>query len=249
MECPVTIERIRAYFNDPKTVEHYVRAVANIGLWDSEKTVFKRWIDPEARVLDLGCGTGRIALGLWKLGYRNIEGADLSENMVTESVRISECLGAEIRFSREDATRLRFEDERFQAVIFGFNGLMQIPGSESRREALEEIRRVLVPGGLFVFTTLDRGDPMYRTIFSNSKDFDHDRFQNPYLLEEGDRHFKTSHGTTFMHVPRRREVMDDLKTTGWTLLEDKMRSELSRERSEVEEFAEDCRFWVAKKPT
>ena len=68
------------------------------------------------------------------------------------------------------------------------------------------------------------------------------------MLEMGDRHFETRHGTTFMHVPTRDDIVQDLKATGWFLCEDQMRSELSDESSSVREFSEDCRFWVAKKP-
>ncbi len=126
---------------------------------------------------------------------------------------------------------------------------MQIPGRESRRRALAEIWRVLEPGGTFIFTTLDRDDALYRSVFRNPADPDPDLDRNPYLLEKGDRHFQTSHGTTFMHVPTRREVCEDLDATGWTLVENRMRIEISRERKEVLDFSEDCRFWVAKKPT
>ncbi len=244
---PVNIKRIQAYFSDPKTVEHYVRSVANIGLWESEKTVFTKWLNPDHRILDLGCGAGRIALGLWKLGFPFVEGADVSEAMVGEAANIADCLGAEIEFGCEDATQLSYEDNRFDAVLFGFNGLMQIPGRENRRQAMIEIRRVVRPGGTFIFTTLDRDDPLYRMVFSDTINFDHDIERNPQLLEKGDRHFETKHGTTFMHVPRRNEVLEDLNATGWAHCEDQMRSEISDESRSVLEFSEDCRFWIAKK--
>lgn len=243
------IEQIRSYFNDPSTVEHYVRAVTNIGLWESERLCLDKWFDRDDRVLDLGCGAGRIGFGLWKLGFRDLWGADLSEAMIEEATAIAECLRAEIAFQWEDATALSFEPEFFGAVVFGFNGWMQIPGREWRRKALSELWRVCKPGGFFIFTTLDREDPLYEAVFSDLSDYDHDPRRNPNVLEDGDRHFKTEHGTTFMHVPRRSEVIEDLESTGWLLQEDQMRSQIANESSEVIDFSEDCRFWVAKKPT
>jgi len=245
---PVDIERIRGYFSDPKTVEHYLRAVANIGLWESEKAVFEKWLDRRVSILDLGCGAGRIAFGLWKLGYRKVQGADLSQEMVAEARSIANCMGVEIPFFCEDATGLSFASEQFEAVVFGFNGLMQIPGRANRRKALREVRRILVPGKRFVFTTLDREDPLYRSVFSNADDFEHDLDRNPLLIDLGDRHFDTSHGTTFMHVPARDEVLEDLKSTGWIHLADRMRSEIADEPDSVVEFAENCRFWIVEKP-
>ncbi len=85
----VDIETIRGYFSDPRTVDHYVRAVANIGLWNTERRVFEERIERENLVLDLGCGAGRIAIGLWEMGYRNVAGADLSQEMVAESRAIA----------------------------------------------------------------------------------------------------------------------------------------------------------------
>ena len=245
---PVDIEAIRGYFSDLRTVEHYVRAVANIGLWETERAVFKERIGGLDRILDLGCGAGRIAIGLWEMGYRNIAGADLSSEMISESQKIAAILGTDIPFHVEDATSLSFQDEAFDAVVFGFNGLMQIPGWESRRRALKEIWRVLAPKGAFIFTTLDREDPFYRQVFSDQDNFEHDITRNLSLIEQGDRLFNTEHGTTFMHVPTRPKVEEELRCAGFDILDCRMRSEIGRESERVLEFSEDCRFWVTKKP-
>lgn len=245
---PVDKEAVRGYFSDPRTVEHYVRAVANVGLWNSERIVFEERVSKRDRILDLGCGAGRIALGLWEMGYQKLTGADLAPDMVSEGRAIAAFLEADISFGVEDATVLSFAEDAFDAVIFGFNGLMQIPGWEERRLALKEIFRVLAPEGVFIFTTLDRDDSLYREVFKDTENFEHDLTRNPSLVEEGDRLFQTEHGTTFMHVPNRQEVERELRKAGFNLVDCRMRSEIARERQEVLEFSEDCRFWVAKKP-
>ena len=106
---------------------------------------------------------------------------------------------------------------------------------------------MIKPDGRFIFSTLDRADLLYRSVFRDPDNFEHNIERNPNLLEKGDRHFETRHGTTFMHVPTRDDIVRDLKATGWFLCEDQMRSELSDESSSVREFSEDCRFWVVKK--
>lgn len=245
----MNIARIRSYFNDPRTVEYYLKAVANIGLWESEKEIIDRYFDSEMEILDLGCGVGRIALGLAGRGYSNVSGADLAEKMIFQAREIGVVLGLNVDFSQKDATRLDYEEASFDGIVFGFNGLMQIPLRSNRCRALSEIRRALRPGGHFVFTTLDRDDRLYESVFMDESNFEHDPNRNPDVLEYGDRHFETAHGTTFMHVPTRGEVREDLESCGWQWVEDRMRSEIAHERPEVEAFSEDCRFWVVKKPT
>lgn len=240
-------ETVRGYFNDEATVLHYAKAVANIGLWDSERALFDRWLGIEDRLLDLGCGAGRVTIGLWELGYLDVLGADLAEAMVAEARVIGECLGCPFGFERQDATALGYADERFDGVVFAFNGLMQIPGRENRRRALREIARVLRPSGRLIFSTLDREDALYRKVFAVEDDFDHDLRRNPALVEYGDRHFATEHGTTFMHVPLRGDVEEDLAAAGLVVAFSEMRSEMGRESGRVLDFAEDCRMWVARK--
>lgn len=238
------IETIRRYFNDTRTVEHYLKAVANVGLWESERIMVQKYLSPRDRILDLGCGAGRLSIGLAQLGYGNLHGVDLADGMVAQASEIAQFLGLSIAFQREDATRLSFADESFDAVVFAFNGLMQIPGSRNRLDAVREVARVLKREGLFVFTSLDREGPLYRKVFADKKNYEHSIAKNPALLEYGDRHFETTHGTTFMHVPTREEVLSLVAQSGLEWVEDCMRSSLALENGRVLEFSEDCRFWV-----
>lgn len=240
-------ERVGEYFNEEATVRHYAKAVANVGLWTSERLLIERFLGKGDRLLDLGCGAGRVAFGLWKLGYGDARGADLADEMVAEAREIAGCMGCPFPFDRQDATCLEYETGSFDGVVFAFNGLMQIPGRANRRRALEEIFRVLRSGGHFLFSTLDREDKLYSKVFADTGDFEHDLRRNPHLLEYGDRHFRTEHGTTFMHVPLRSEVVEDLELAGFERVEDRMRSEIARESKQVFEFSEDCRMWVARK--
>ena len=58
-------------------LEHYQEATEKVGLWNSEKIVFsKTFPDKSCKLLELGCGTGRISFGLWRLGYRNLMATD-----------------------------------------------------------------------------------------------------------------------------------------------------------------------------
>lgn len=241
-------EWVKAYYNDPAVVDHYRRATANIGLWLSEEAVFTRLFKPDDRIIELGTGTGRIAVGLAELGYPHVLGVELSKEMVREARRIGKILELPVAFSQGDATRLKFEDDLFDGAIFGFNGLMQIPGREARRTALREIRRVVRPGGAFAFTTHDRQSSRYRKFWKEEKARWDRGNQQPELHEFGDRWEETEMGPLFVHVPTPEEVREDLQETGWRCEWDRLRSAIARESVATRDFSDDCRFWIARNP-
>ena len=112
--------------------------------------------------LELGCGVGRISFSLWMLGYNNLTATDISRKMIKRALKIHHERKTDIVFYDEDATALKFDRDLFEGIIFGFNGLMQIPENKNRKKAIRECYRVLKPGGHFVFTTHDRSVPKWK---------------------------------------------------------------------------------------
>ena len=104
----VNSEKVRDFYDDPDVVNHYRRATANIGLWKSEQIVFERVFDKDARILDLGTGTGRIAIGLAEIGYNHVLGIELSREMAKEARRIARVMELSVYFRQGDATKLNF---------------------------------------------------------------------------------------------------------------------------------------------
>ena len=241
-------DRVRQHFRDPRAVEHYEQAAASVGLWLSEETVFRQVFNPEEKLLDLGCGAGRIAIGLWYLGYKNLTGADYSWEMIEGARRLADLMAVSIPFHLADATALQFTSGSFDGVIFGFNGMMQIPGRERRREAMKEVLRVIRPGGSFVFTTHDRANMRHRAFWIAEEERWKNGEQDSRLVEFGDRYYEAPIGCTFMHVPSREEVLEDLALTGWEPVQDFRRSQVAKEPARVREFSDECRFWIARKP-
>ena len=137
--------------------------------------------------------------------------------------------------------------ECFAGALFLFNGLMQIPGRENRRAAMRELHRVCRPGAFFIYTTHDREDPADLKEWAKEAGRWARGEQNPRLLEFGDRYFTDDNGNTFMHLPDRREVLEDLAATGWVHVYDATRNELASETPKVRNFSDNCRFWVAQK--
>jgi ubiquinone/menaquinone biosynthesis C-methylase UbiE len=94
-----------------------------------------------AQLLEVGTGTGRIAIPLLERGA-NLFGCDLSSKMLARQ----RAKRPAARLAQADATALPYGDAQFDAVLTIH--LLHLVGDW--RTALREIRRVLRPGGLYV---------------------------------------------------------------------------------------------------
>lgn len=231
-------------------VRGYSRAVGRVGLWKCERSTFRRHLPADGRILDLGCGAGRTTFGLYDEGYRHLIGVDFSPEMIRQARAHARRRGRRIPFRVGDACRLSFPARSFEGALFSFNGLMTIPRRALRIAALREVRRVLVPGGRFVFTTherVDRASPLsfwreQRALWAAGR-------QDPQLHEYGDELIEELGRPTFVHVPDRREVLDCLAAAKLEWVEDRC-PDLARESKAVKAFVGSrCRFWVARRST
>lgn len=242
-------EAVKSYYRTPSVLDHYTRATTGVGLWLSERIAFTRHFGKRHPLLELGTGTGRIALALEKLGFEDITAVDLSDAMIGQALRIVEgSKGSKVKFSVADACALPFAENAFEGAIFGFNGLMQVPGRQKRRAALREILRVVKPGSHFIFTTHDRDNPHHRAFWEDQARLWARGEQDKRLEDFGDRYEETPLGMLFIHIPSRAEIREDIEAAGWRYDSDTPRSLLANESALVREFADDCRFWFVRKP-
>ncbi len=100
-------------------------------------------------VLDLGSGTGYFT-ELLAEKYKNVIGLDLSSSML-EYAKNERC--NTIQWLQADAHKLPFQDESIDLI---YSNLM-IQWCDPLDDTLQEIRRILKPGGSFIFTTLIDG--------------------------------------------------------------------------------------------
>lgn len=102
-------------------------------------------IDPEARVLDLGCGAGAFTAALAAAGARPV-GADVAEAAVRRAREREP--GLDFRLVPTDGP-LPFADAEFDAV-WASEVIEHVADTGGW---LSEVRRVLRPGGLLLLTT------------------------------------------------------------------------------------------------
>ena len=248
----ISSDQVRADFNDLLSVVHYTRAAHELGLWESERALIERFFpDRDASLIEAGCGAGRVTLGLWSLGFRHLTAFDFAEELVDQARSLAIERKAEaITFLHADATRLTGISPAlatpFAGALFMFNGLMQIPGRGNRRAALLGLHAVCAPGAPLLFTTHDRdSSPTERALWRLETLRWVRGDQDPRLVEFGDRYFEDDAGRTFMHLPDRAEILEDLAVTGWRHTFDAMRAAIARETRAVRDFSDECRFWVA----
>ena len=157
---------LRAAFDSPDTKRQYVRqlfstiadrydlitAVLSYGQdarWKKTLVRLAR-VQPGERALDLACGTGDIAFAIAAHGAR-VVGLDITQRMLELASRKS----AAARFLTGDMASLPIRTATIDLVTTGY-GLRNVPDLTG---AVDEIARVLRPGGRLLSLDFNRPEP------------------------------------------------------------------------------------------
>ncbi len=104
------------------------------------------------QVLELAAGTGVVTRKLASVFPESVSivATDLNQQMLDQASAIG--TARPVQWRQADAMRLPFEDGTFDAVLCQF-GVMFF---SEKAKAFSEVRRVLRPGGVFIFNVWDR---------------------------------------------------------------------------------------------
>ncbi|MFP4642735.1 MAG: class I SAM-dependent methyltransferase [Spirochaetales bacterium] len=113
---------------------------------------YRRIVGSErSRVLELGCGSGRVAISLAADGHE-VTGVDISEAMLAvareeaQRARIDE---SQLTLVKRDMRRLAF-DAIFDVVLLPLNGVGHLHADEDLHALFTSVRRLLSEAGVFV---------------------------------------------------------------------------------------------------
>ena len=220
--------RSRPYgYNLPVVQDSYIPREAA-----SQAAFFLPHLRPGMTLLDCGCGPGTITLGLAEaVSPGEVVGIDLEPGMVELANGFArERDVTNVRFEVADIGELPFQDDSFDAV-FTCAVLEHLaePG-----DALQEICRVLRPGGVIGVHKTDWGEPLITPPSESMKQF----FQ---LFERGFKHYGGS-------LNRGRHLRVLLRQSGFDVTEFSASYSNSATPEEVRDVVEGYIGWIENLP-
>lgn len=180
-------ERVASVFDDMigRSVPFYSEAGALIC------EILSRYLPQNARVIDLGCSTASMLLGLWqKRKDLRLFGVDEAEAMIARARSKASAFGADISLSVGDI--LSFDLNKFDAIILNYT--MQFVRPPLRMGLARRIYEGLNKGGVFVFS---------EKIIYEDKRFGHEMIE---IYED----YKHAQGYSRYEIAQKREALENV---------------------------------------
>jgi len=144
------------YFRSAEMVDGYDAQMAASPLARADIAFCERAFPTPGRLLDLGCGTGRLCVQFAAKGYACV-GVDLSEPMLVQAHANAAAGGVSCEWKAANLVELDdLPDGSFDYAACLFSTLGMVRGAENRAKVVANAARLLKPGGRFVLHVHNR---------------------------------------------------------------------------------------------
>jgi SAM-dependent methyltransferase len=142
------------YLHSGDMVAGYDEQMAASPLALADVAFCEKWFPTPGKLLDLGCGTGRLCRHFAKRGFECL-GVDLSEEMLAKAREAACNLAIQYRYANL-IELAELPDAGFDYAACLFSTLGMVRGAESRAKVFANAFRLLRPGGRFVLHVHNR---------------------------------------------------------------------------------------------
>jgi ubiquinone/menaquinone biosynthesis C-methylase UbiE len=201
--------------NDPEQVRSNDARLAGTPLLDYDLRFASQWFSIPGRLLDLGCGTGRLLIPFAQRGFAAV-GVDLSDEMLHVAAEKARQAGVAVSLLRANLVELdALRSETFDYAACLFSTLGMIEGREHRQTALSHFFRVLKPGGRLL---LHVHTPGFHSWTRTGRRWLLRDFLRRLLRADDCGDYTGPAGVTLHHF-RRGETVRDLRRAGFRILD------------------------------
>lgn len=149
-------EQVARMFDNISNRYDFLNHFLSLGIdraWRKKAVQLLRPLQPKV-ILDVATGTGDFAIQALRINPDKVIGVDISEGMLNVGRKkiAQKGLNGKIDLISGDSENLPFEENKFDAITVGFG----VRNFENVSKGLEEIRRVLRPGGMLVILEFSR---------------------------------------------------------------------------------------------
>jgi SAM-dependent methyltransferase len=144
------------YLHDLDLARGYDASLAGSTLFAADQAFAERHFGRPGRLLDLGCGTGRLLIPFARRGFW-VLGVDLSEEMLRVTGEKAAAAGVTVHRLKANLVELGgLCDQTFDYAACLFSTLGMVLGAAQRRRVVGHVYRLLRPGGKFVLHVHNR---------------------------------------------------------------------------------------------
>jgi ubiquinone/menaquinone biosynthesis C-methylase UbiE len=156
-QLPVGVSRgLWQYVHDDAIARNYDANLGDSALVTIDCHFVQKHCPKPGRFIDLGCGTGRLAIAMARCGHWTL-GVDLSAPMLHVARDKATAAGVLVECVQANLVELGgLDDASFDYAACLFSTLGMISGAAERRRMLTHVHRLLRPGGVLVLHVHNR---------------------------------------------------------------------------------------------